>query len=104
MMLPTTIASKPTATVTIEPTGRRATVPREHSIRVLINLSPIAPKYADRAYVGDVARRSFEAFSPADDPWDRHQFGEVLVSSKQRGGAVHSVVVSVEGSAVSSGA
>jgi hypothetical protein len=95
-MLPTTV-SKPIATVTIEPTGRRSAVPRDHLIKVAINLSPIDPKYADRGHVGDVVRKALGGFSPADGERDRRAFGDVSVSRHGKAGAVRNDVVGVEG-------
>jgi hypothetical protein len=98
-MLPTTFL-RLTARVTIEPSGPRTTGPREYSIKVMLNLSPVEPKYADRGYVGGVARRALAGFSPAGGELDRHAFSEVLASTNGKAGAVATEVVGVEGSVV----
>jgi hypothetical protein len=98
MTTPTT--AKPTATATIEPVGPRTTVPREHLVTVMIRLSGIDARYADKGYVAGVARKSLEGFPPAKGRADRRTLVELSVSSKvnhQRG--TTNVVVGVEGSA-----
>jgi len=98
-MAPTTVA-RPIAKATIQPTGNRTTIPRDHLIRVVIKLSAVDAKYADKGYVASVARKSLEGFPPADGRPDQRRFSDVSVSSKAGAGSASSVVVGVEGSVV----
>jgi hypothetical protein len=75
-------ASKPTATATIEPVGRRTQEPRDHSIKVMLEFSAAAAKYADRGHVTDVARRALGGFSPTDGEADRREVGEPSAPSE----------------------
>lgn len=106
--------AKPTATVTIEPTGRRGSAHRDHAIKVLLRLSGSQAKFSDKSHVSNVARQSLAAFatssasaspSPSSkDQTDRRKVTEISVTSKAgRGGGVVSTVIGVEGVAVSSG-
>ncbi len=100
----TTAGARPTATATIEPVGTRASVPREHLIKVMIRLSGIDAKYADKGYVAGVARKSLESFPPAKGKPDRRSYVELSVSSKiGKARSPTNVVVGVEGSAPSHG-
>jgi hypothetical protein len=96
--------AKPTATVTIEPTGRRDAAHREHAVKVLLRLSGSQAKFSDKAHVANVARASLAAFPPANGQTDRRKVAEVSVTSKAgKGGGVVSTVMGVEGVAVSPG-
>jgi hypothetical protein len=96
--------SKPTATVTIEPTARRGTPHREHSVKVLLRLSGSQAKYSDKSHVAAVARRSLSVFPPTDGHADRRKVSEIAVTSKAgRVGGTVSTVVGIEGLASSSG-
>lgn len=88
---------RPTATATIEPIGRRTTNPRNHSIKIAINLSPIEPRFADRTHVAGVARAALADFAPPVGENDRRKFDDVTVSGKTGGPGI---VIAVEGSLV----
>jgi hypothetical protein len=95
-----TKTAKPTATATIEPLGLRATVPREHSVNVTINLSEPKTKYANREFVARLASKSLEGFLPTPGQADRRRFSDLTVSHRAKTGEVSTVVVGVEGSLV----
>ncbi len=63
--MPLTSAARPIATATIDPTGRRAKVPRDHSITVEIQPSAPDARYADKGYLAGILRRSFEGDATA---------------------------------------
>ena len=92
--------SRPTATATIEPMGQRADAPREHLIKVTIELNASDARYADKAHVAGTARQSLGAYSPASGEADGRTIRELSVSRKGKAGTVTSVVVAVEGSVV----
>jgi hypothetical protein len=101
-MIPTaTVTVKPNATATIEPMGQRGSSPREHLIKVVISITGMEGKYADKAFVGELARRSLGDFPPGEGERDRREYGDVSASSRAgKGGTVASVVVGVEGSVI----
>ena len=100
-MDPTTTPAKPLVTAIIEPHGRRAKLPREHLIKLTLKLSGLEPKYKDRAWVTDVARKALDGFAPAAGEADLRQFGDVTVSGRAgKAGTPSSVVTGVEGSVV----
>jgi len=59
-----------TATATIEPAGRRAKSPRDHSITVVINPGAIA----DKSQLAATVRKSLEGFAPIGGEPDRRRF------------------------------
>lgn len=92
---------KPTATVTVEPMERRSRRPAEHSIKVNLKLSPGDPTFSDKGHVVAIARKALAGFGPAPGDSDRRRFGDVSVTTKTgKTGAVHTVVVGIEGTAV----
>jgi len=99
--MPTPRTAKPNATATIEPVGQRATVPRDHAVKVVIKLSSVDAKHADRAHVVRVARKSLAGFPPARGRPDGRGFVALSASSRlARTRSVGGVVVAVEGSVV----
>ena len=62
---PPAVEAKPTASITLEPVGRRARAPRQYAVRVILRFTGIAPQFADRAWVLGTARSAFAAASPA---------------------------------------
>jgi ribosomal protein S27E len=75
-------SARPTVTATITPKGMRTKVPREHQISVVVKLSPISPKYSDRAYVTGVARKILEVFTPDAATPDERRLIDLMVDRK----------------------
>ena len=91
---------KPVATVIVEPLERRSAPPSEHSVKVILKLSPGDPTFSDKGHVVAVARKALAGFAPAKGDADRRRFGDVSVSTKAgKTGAVSTVVVGIEGTA-----
>lgn len=97
-MLPT--FAKPAATATIEPIGRRSTVPRDHLVKLTLQLSPIDARHADKGIAVEVAKGALAGFPLRDgEAGRRDNFGDVSVATRPgRGGGPTSVVVGIEGS------
>src|SRR5687768_6860989 len=87
--------SKPVATVTVEPTGARATIPRDHTIKVLLKLSAASTRHGDKVHVAALARKVLAGFSPADGKADRRRITEMSLPGRPGKGGVLS---GVEGS------
>ena len=91
---------KPVATVTVEPTGARASIPRAHTIKVLLNMIAGGSRHGEKIYVEAVARKVLDRFPPADGEPDRRRVIEMCVRGRPgKGGMLSSVVVGMEGSA-----
>ena len=94
------LTNKPVATVTVEPTGARATIPRDHTIKVLLKMSAVGSRHGETTHVAALARKVLDRFPPADGEPDRRRVTEMSVRGRPgKGGALGSVVVGVEGSA-----
>lgn len=90
------VAPRPSASVTIEPKGRRVRAPREHLIKLVIDLSGGDPKHADKAHVMAVAREGFAPFAPTGGAADRRKFTELV---GRAGGVATGIEASVPWSA-----
>jgi hypothetical protein len=88
---------KPTAITTIEPHGSKTTAPRDHAIKVRLDLNAIDLNHADKTYVKDVARKALAGFPTANNDSDGRSFNEISRKSGQEG------AVAVEGSVVCAG-
>jgi hypothetical protein len=95
MMVPST--SKPTATLTIEPTGMRPAAGREHSIHLILSLSANDAKHGDKAHVTRVARSVLAGFQSETDM----RFCELSAARRSaKPGAPGAVVTGIEGFSV----
>ena len=93
-----TPAAKPTVAVHIVPTGRRETTPREYLVTIVVQLSALAPKFADPEHVSAVTREALGAFV-VDGTVDRREIHETLTAKKPgKNGIPVSVTTGVEGS------
>jgi hypothetical protein len=98
----TSNTAKPAATVTIEPTRRRATAPCDHSIHVMLDLGARHLVSGDPIFVARVARQALEGFPSAIDSPDHRRVREVSTFAKRnKAGISTAVVVGVEGTAMS---
>jgi len=92
---------KARANALIDPIGPRTMVPRDHELKVTLELSGRDARHADKREASELVRRSLDAFAPAPGDLDRRSFADVSSSTKDRKtGTVSSVVVGVEGSVV----
>jgi len=75
-------ANRPLATATIEPSGPRRRLPREHTVKVTLGFSAMDARYADKRHVVAVAKRSLEGCPRAEDGSDRRAFADVSATRK----------------------
>jgi hypothetical protein len=84
--------------------GKRTASPRDHLIKVMLRLSTIEDKFADKGYVADVVRKSLGGFPPPNGKPDQRTFIELSVANRVgKTRTLANVVVGVEGSAPWSG-
>jgi hypothetical protein len=98
-MNPQRIAT-PIATATIEPLGRRDGSPRQHMIKVTLELSAGDAKHADSGQVAGTVRQSLGVYSPSDGAPDRRTVRELTETRRGKAGLVTNIVVAIEGSVV----
>jgi hypothetical protein len=72
-----TAAGKPIAAATVELRGSRTTAPRDHLVKVLIELRAADGKQADELHLMSVAHKALAGFAPAGDEPDRRRFEEI---------------------------
>ena len=89
----TTPRARPIAHLTVEPQGKRAKASRDHLVKLILTFSPIEPRFADKLYLAEVARRGIEGFPPPDGGPERRRLVDLLHAGK--GGPV---VIGVEAS------
>lgn len=93
--------SRPAATVTIEPTGRRTASPREQLITMLLELSSIDEQHAQGAWVEAVVRRALDELPLAPGDRDRRKISPATAAIPGKaGGPRGSITIGVEGSMV----
>jgi hypothetical protein len=90
--------TRPSATLSLEPTGSRSLTPRQHSLKVTLRLNRSDTRFADQSQVANVVRRVLAILPPTDGAINERTFGDVRETSAGRKSGGVSVVVALEGS------
>lgn len=96
-----TTNARPTAAATVELRGLRSKVPRDHLVKLTIDLRSSDGKHADAPYTLGVARKALGGFSPVGDQPDRRQF-DPIAAKIHKPGAV-AAIIGVEASVIWAG-
>jgi hypothetical protein len=90
-----------TAAATVEPTGARdGSSRREHVIKLVVELDQADAKDGNKAEVIATTRQALAGYAPRTGEADRRETREIGSTRRSKTGAVSTVVVAIEGSAV----